>query len=224
MIFARVLSVIIGYICGNLILGFLLGEAKGVDLRKEGSGNVGATNTLRTLGKGMGVVALLCDVLKVVAACFISWFIFRDQFGDNANIIFFYAGLGAVLGHCFPIYMLKNGGKGVASTCGMAFMTSLPATGIGLSVFILTVIISKFVSLGSIFGVTTYYACVIIFGQLGMLGLSGTFLIEAYIITGFMTALCIFKHKENIKRLLSGTERKFSLKKKEEKKEENNEN
>ena len=103
MIVERLLSVLIGYVCGNLILGFLLGEAKGVDIRKEGSGNVGATNTLRTLGKAMGFVALLCDILKVIVACVIARLLFAGSFGESYRILYFYAGLGAVLGHDFPM-------------------------------------------------------------------------------------------------------------------------
>ena len=112
--------------------------------------------------------------------------------------------------------MIKKGGKGVASTCGMAFMTAPLAALPALALFIVTVIISKYVSLGSIVGVIAFFILTIVNGQLGMIGLSGTYLIEAYIITGFLAAICVWKHRENIGRLMSGTENKFSLKKKKE--------
>lgn len=210
----RVVSFVIGYICGNLILGFLLGEAKGVDIRKEGSGNVGATNTMRTLGKKFGILTLLCDILKVIVAGFISWLIFKDQMGENSGIIFYYAGIGAVFGHMFPFYMIKSGGKGVASTLGLALMTAPAAGGIALLVFIIVVLITRYVSLGSIIAAITYFVCVLVMGLNGWLGLSGSAVYEAIVIAGVAALLIIVKHHANIGRLIKGTENRFSLSKK----------
>ncbi len=211
---ARIVSFLIGYAFGNIVMGYILGGMKGVDITKEGSGNVGATNTLRTLGKKMGAITLLCDILKVIIAGVISWLLFNSQMGDDARLTLYYAGLGAVIGHMFPIYMLKNGGKGVASTLGVAIMPEPVAAAIALGIFIIIVLITRYVSLGSIIAAVTYFVCVLVLALTGNFALTGTAAVEAVVIAGIISALIIIKHHANIMRLIHGTESRFSLGKK----------
>ena len=117
MIAGRLIALVIGYCFGMILMGYLIGKSKNIDLTKVGSGNVGTTNTLRNLGVSAGVITLVWDCLKCVVAVFVVWLFFRN-FYDNVYIYKMYAGLGVVLGHDFPVYMKFKGGKGIASTLG----------------------------------------------------------------------------------------------------------
>ena len=114
MLFGRVISVGIGYLCGMFLSGFLYGKKENVDLRKVGSGNVGTTNTMRNLGVKAGILTLIGDVCKVFMAMVIVWLIFRNRYPDSVKVLELYAGVGCILGHDFPAYMKFKGGKGIA--------------------------------------------------------------------------------------------------------------
>lgn len=111
MIIARIIAVAIGYACGLFETGYFYGKKKGVDIRTKGSGNSGATNTLRTFGWKAGLVTCLGDILKTVAAVLAVKLIFGRTYTENIILLELYAGFGAVLGHNFPFYLKFKGGK-----------------------------------------------------------------------------------------------------------------
>lgn len=212
MILSRIISLGIGYLCGQFLSGFIYGKKEKVDLRKTGSGNVGTTNTLRTLGVKAGILTLVGDILKVFLAMFLSWLIFRGRYPQEIRLLELYAGVGAILGHDFPIYMKFKGGKGIASTGGLLIAFCPIAVPVSLGIFILLVAVTRYVSLGSIIGVASVAIQMVILGQLGLINVPDEYLTEVYIIFAFVSILAIVLHHANIGRLMSGTEHKFSLK------------
>ncbi|MCR5546301.1 MAG: glycerol-3-phosphate 1-O-acyltransferase PlsY [Lachnospiraceae bacterium] len=213
MLVARGISLIIGYICGLFLTGFIIGKIVKVDLTKEGSGNVGTTNTLRILGVPKGALTLLGDMLKGVVAALVVYFIFRNNEACNEGIhlLMLYGCFGAVLGHDFPFYMLSKGGKGIATSAAMVLVCFPRAMPLLILSFILIVYLSRYVSLGSISIAILFAVEVIIFAHLGYLDYYNEYKNEAVIIVVITAALAIFKHRSNIKRLLSGCENKFSF-------------
>ena len=225
MLFGRVISVGIGYLCGMFLSGFLYGKKENVDLRKVGSGNVGTTNTMRNLGVKAGILTLIGDVCKVFMAMVIVWLIFRNRYPDSVKVLELYAGVGCILGHDFPAYMKFKGGKftadggvsyvlpsATADTLGGLLIGFCPlAVPISLGIFILVVAITRYVSLGSILGVISLEIQIIVFGQMGLLSVPEQYLTEVYIVFGFVAGLAIILHHANIGRLLKGTENKFSF-------------
>lgn len=164
------------------------------DIRKYGSGNAGMTNMLRTYGKLPALATLLCDMLKGAAAVFLGRFIF----GEWGSAV---AGLFVVLGHMFPCFYKFKGGKGVATTAMVVLATNPIVFAILILLFLIIVIGTKFVSLGSVM-------CVMIYPYL-----LSRFEVGPNVLSGIIiAALVIFMHRSNIKRLMSGTESKISLK------------
>lgn len=208
----RMISILIGYACGHFLTGFFYGKTQHVDLRKVGSGNVGTTNTYRNLGPKAGILTLLGDVCKVVLSVLIVWLIYRGGTGVNVKVLEYYAALGTILGHNFPIFMKFHGGKGIACTGGLMVAVCPICVPVCLTIFLVTVLTIKYVSLGSILVCISFFVQILVFGQNGMLGLSGTDLTEVYILAGVVMVLGIARHHANIGRLLNGTESKFSFK------------
>ena len=209
---ARIISLIIGYVCGLFLTGYFVGKSSGVDLTEHGSGNVGTTNTLRILGVPKGALTLLGDFLKgAVPAAIVYALFFRSQ-PDGVRLLMTYACFGAVLGHDFPIYMLRHGGKGIATSAAMVAICFPRALPLLLITFIVIVFFTRYVSLGSITIAILFGAQVVIFAILGDLSYFNRYLWEAVLIAVITSALAVFKHRSNIKRLLSGTENKFSFK------------
>lgn len=208
----RIISMLIGYACGHFLTGFFYGKTLHVDLRKVGSGNVGTTNTYRNLGYKAGILTLLGDVGKVALAVCIIWLIYRNDPSVDVRVLEYYAGLGTILGHNFPIFMKFRGGKGIACTGGLMVAVCPICVPVCLAIFVLTVAITRYVSLGSILVCISFFIQILVYGQMGLLGVGGTDLIEVYVLAAIVMALGIFRHRTNIDRLLSGTESKFSLK------------
>lgn len=211
---ARIISILIGYACGHFITGFFYGKTQNVDLRKVGSGNVGTTNTYRNLGPKAGILTLLGDVFKVVLSVVIVWLLFRSNTEVNVKVLEYYAAVGTILGHNFPIFMKFHGGKGIACTGGLMVAVCPICVPVCLTLFIVTVLTTKYVSLGSILVCISFFVQILIFGQNGMLGLVGADLTEVYILAAFVMMLGIVRHHANIGRLLKGTENQFSFKSK----------
>lgn len=209
---ARIISILIGYACGHFLTGFFYGKTQHVDLRKVGSGNVGTTNTYRNLGPKAGILTLLGDVFKVVLSVLIVWLLYRNSAGVNVKVLEYYAALGTILGHNFPIFMKFHGGKGIACTGGLMVAVCPICVPICLAIFLITVLTVKYVSLGSILVCISFFIQILVFGRNGMLGLSGTDLTEVYILAAVVMVLGIARHHANIGRLLKGTESKFSFK------------
>ena len=149
MIAYRVICLVIGYIFGLFPSGKFVGKLKQVDLTREGSGNIGATNALRVTGISGGILTLLGDVLKAVIPMLLALAIFH-KVGNGRQTLMLYAGLGAVLGHDFPFYMGFKGGKGVATSLGVLLIVNWQIGLICLVFALVIMAMSKMVSLGSI--------------------------------------------------------------------------
>ena len=204
--------IILGYVFGNFPTGLIVGKLNNIDIRQTGSGNIGSTNALRTLGflKG-GLPTLIGDILKVVIpGLLVKYLICPGLTGDEIGYLstdyyVLLSGFGVVLGHNFPAILGFHGGKGIASTGGAFLVFNFPMTMIPLGVFLLVCIVTKYVSLGSIVGLLSIPVSVAVFypGQWTLVGIASLY-----------TILGIARHKPNIERLMRGTENKLGQKKK----------
>lgn len=213
MIVARVVSVVIGYVFGLLQTGYLYGKSKGIDIRTEGSGNAGTTNSMRVLGKKAGIITFLGDAFKAIFAVLVVKLIYGETYPDAVLLLELYAGFGAVLGHNFPFYLGFKGGKGIATTAGMIFSVCFPSAPLCLIVFVIAVVTTKYVSVGSILVLITYLVQVIVFGQMGYLDIAVSYLPEFYVVSACFVIMGVWRHRANIKRLMNGTENKVGSKK-----------
>ncbi len=212
---ARLTALAIGYAFGLFQTGYLYGKSKGIDIRSEGSGNAGTTNSLRVLGVKAGLITFLGDLFKAILAVALVHFLFREKYSQAVKVLELYAGFGAVLGHNFPFYLKFQGGKGIACTSGMILAVCPLAAPFCLFLFITSIAVTRYVSLGSILVVCSYLAQVLLFGQLGYLGVASEYLPEFYVVSACFTAMGLWRHRANIRRLLTGTENKFGVKKEE---------
>lgn len=208
----QLLCLILGYLFGLMETGVIYGKITHVDLRKQGSGNTGATNTLRVAGKKAGVIVLAGDMIKCALPCFIAWLLFKG-YGADVKVFMFFAGIGAIIGHNFPFYMGFKGGKGVACTAALSIILDPIVALICAVVFFSIAIVTGYVSLASMIGVICVFIGLLIKNFVFGYGLSSVATAELIILGFVMTALCVFQHRSNIKRLLNGTENKFSRKK-----------
>lgn len=213
MIAARIIALALGYLLGIFQTGYFYGKSQGVDIRTQGSGNAGSTNSLRVLGLKAGLITFAGDLFKAIFAVIITYFLFRAYYPEAIRVLELYAGFGAVLGHNFPFYLKFQGGKGIACTSGVILAVCPLAAPICLVLFIIVVAVTKYVSLGSILVVITYLIQAVIFGQLGYLKMDAGYLPEFYIVSACFTAMALWRHRANIVRLLNGTENKFHMKK-----------
>ena len=213
MITARLIALAIGYAFGLFQTGYFYGKSKGIDIRNEGSGNAGTTNSLRVLGVKAGLITFLGDLFKAIFAVLLVSLLYRNAGASMVRILGLYAGFGSVLGHNFPFYLHFKGGKGIACTSGMILAVCPQAAPVCLALFIGSIAVTRYVSLGSILVVTAYLIQVVVFGQLGWLGVEAGDLPEFYLVSACFTAMALWRHRANIKRLLSGTENRFGLKK-----------
>ena len=210
----RILSALIGYVFGNFLFGFLYGKIHNKDIRKMGSGNVGTTNTVRTMGVLPGLITLICDMCKVILAYFVSGIIFShitDFSQSYINILQVYAAFGAVIGHDFPFVLKFKGGKGIASSLGFLLVVLPESVPLVVLLFIIIVSITRYVSLGSILSAVLIAIEAIVLYFLGMYHVKDVYSIEVLLITVFLVCLTIFLHRSNIKRLLNHNENKFTF-------------
>lgn len=215
----RVICLVMGYVFGLFQTGFIYGKAHGIDIRDYGSGNSGTTNTLRTLGTKAGLIVLLGDCMKVIIASILTRILFQENHGDIIYLLLLYTGAGAILGHNFPFYMNFKGGKGIAATGGLVLSFHPYFLIMGVVVFFGIFFTTHYVSLGSLVGYACFFIEMVICGQAGLFeGMTQANLNEMYIITAFLTVMAYWKHRENIKRLIHGNERKTYLSKKKQEK------
>ena len=211
----RFICLLIGYAFGLIQTGYIYGKMKGVDIRKEGSGNAGSTNALRTMGIKAGLVTLLGDCFKCVFAVMTVSLIYGKTYADIFPLLAMYAGMGAVLGHNYPFYLNFKGGKGIAATAGLILSTTnVWMVLICLFAFLGIVAVTRYVSLGSLAVVIIYLIEVVVYGQMGGFGVKLPYLYEMYGIAAFLMLSAFYKHKANIVRLMNGTENKISIGKK----------
>lgn len=218
----RIICLVLGYALGLVQTGYLVGRAKGIDIRNYGSRNAGTTNVLRTMGAKYGALVLLGDALKCIVAVLITKALFSSSHPDTICLLMLYSAAGVILGHNFPFYMHFKGGKGIAATAGLAISYCFQVKHgwlfavIGLLIFFTVFFITHYVSLGSILGYTWVFVCAIIMGELGAYGFpegsNRALLTEYYIVMFILSMMAIIRHKENIKRLIAGNERKTYLK------------
>lgn len=207
----RIICLAIGYVCGLLQTGYLVGKMNHVDIRKEGSGNAGSTNALRVMGWKAGAMTFAGDVIKCLAAVLIARYIYRDT--EYVPLLAMYAGLGATLGHNFPFYLKFKGGKGIAVLAGLVLSTGLVMVPIPLTAFLIAVLMTRYVSLGSLLASSMFFLEVLFYGQLGGFDMAFRYRMELYVLVFLLMVLAWVRHKENIKRLLAGTENPFRSKK-----------
>lgn len=207
----RVICLLIGYVCGLLQTGYLVGRMNHIDIRNAGSGNAGSTNAVRVMGWKAGAMTFAGDVVKCWAAILIVRWIYKDS--ACLPLLAMYAGMGATLGHNFPFYLRFKGGKGIAVLAALVVATGPMMVPIPLAAFLIAVIFTRFVSLGSLLASSMFFLEVVIFGQLGVFHMAIQYRVELYVLTGLLMALAWVRHKENIKRLLAGKENRFGAKK-----------
>ena len=195
--FTTTTVVIIGcaaaYLLGSIPTGLLLGKAYGIDVRKEGSGNIGATNLYRTVGRKVGVMTLIGDCLKGMLP------VMAAHYAAPSADLAAWVGLAAFCGHVFSAFLRFKGGKGVATALGVFLALSPLAVVISLAVFLGLMLKWRYVSLGSVSAAAVM--------PLAVVALGGGRVLTA--VTVVISAIVIIRHRENIQRLLAGTENKF---------------
>jgi len=205
--YSVLISVAIGYLLGSIPSGFLVGKCRGIDIRQHGSGNIGATNVVRTLGRNWGSLVFFLDVLKGIVAVKLAmsglaYAGFSSPLpADQLGIL---AGFGCFLGHCFPVWLGFKGGKGVATGAGILIGLTFWTAAIGLTIWVIVYYSSRYVSLASI--VAALSLPLIYWGIERALSATFWFIVV-------ISALAIWRHRTNIQRLLAGTESRFEKKK-----------
>ena len=190
-------SIAVGYLLGSIPCGYVLVRVfRKEDIRRQGSGNIGATNVVRSGAKGLGIATLLLDLLKGLAAVLIA-----GQVSGGNHDVEMAAAVAAVLGHVFPVWLGFRGGKGVATALGVFLALTWPSAVGGLLVFILIFAMFRYVSLASILAAVALPLLAFYFVRPWTPVMTFGFL--------FLPALVIAKHHANIRRLLSGTENRF---------------
>ena len=205
MIIEIIVCLVIGYIFGCFQTGYFYGRLHGIDIRNYGSGNVGTTNTLRTLGKKAGYITYLGDALKAVFAILLVRYLIYPASPDNL-LLTMYTGFGVVLGHNYPFYLKFKGGKGIAVTSGVMLAFDIRFAIVGGIGFFLVFFLTRYVSVGSLVLAVIFPVCVLIFypGQWHL-----------FIVSLVFCAMAFWRHRSNIVRLCKGTENRFDKKKKE---------
>ena len=178
----------------------------GFDVREKGSGNAGTTNMLRTVGKKGAAITLICDILKGVVAILIAILIEKMVEGSNGALLVQVAGVAVILGHTFPIFFKFKGGKGVATSLGVLIMSNWQIGLICLVFALILIALTQMVSVGSIAAAILYPVLTLFIPQNYIV--PGNYLIYSII----LAVLIVFNHRENVKRLLNGTENKISFK------------
>ncbi|MGB7769794.1 MAG: glycerol-3-phosphate 1-O-acyltransferase PlsY [Verrucomicrobiia bacterium] len=216
-----VIIAVAAYLLGSIPTGFLVARARGIDIRTVGSGNIGATNAMRVLGKPAGIFVLLMDALKGYIACaFVPPLIFNQLAPHLSGLAVYFqnepvelqtryyvvAGIFAVLGHNYPCWLRFKGGKGIATSAGVYLALAPWPLLIALGVFILALLTTRYVSVGSLAAATALPAAVWILPPHNLL---------LGIVTTVLGLMAIYKHKGNLRRLAAGTENRLQFKKKE---------
>ena len=205
----RLICLAIGYLFGLFQTGYFYGKLNHIDIRNHGSGNAGTTNALRTLGWKAGIITFVGDCLKCVFAVFLVRQMFAAN--DNVQLLAFYAGLGAVLGHNFPFYLQFKGGKGIAATVGLMLSIYPKIFFVVIVIFLVLFLLTQYVSLSSLVIMIVFFVQIVYYGQTGVFQLTGMELYEFYGLAAVFVILAFIRHRANIKRLLNGTENKINV-------------
>ena len=211
LIVLRIVCLAIGYVFGLFQTAYIVGRTRGIDIREHGSGNSGTTNAMRILGKKAGLIVFLGDVLKSLLALLLVGFLFGKTHPEAVYLLKTWTFAGVVLGHDYPFYMGFRGGKGVAVMAGYVFGFHWSFILPGILLFFIPYLITGYVSLGSLILYLGLFIQLVIEGTRGVFDISGPMLTELIVIQGLLTAMAWYRHRANIGRLLSGTERKTHL-------------
>lgn len=203
-VLSALISAVVAYLLGSISTSILVSKIMGAtDIRKHGSGNAGATNTLRVLGKKAAVFVVLGDGLKGVVAVLFAWF-FDSVLNVQTPMAEYVAAVFVMIGHVFPLYFGFKGGKGIMTSIAVILTLSPAIGGILFGIFVLLVLCFNYISLGSVVSAACFPVLVAIFYP-------GN---TAFLVSSIIIALiAIIKHHTNISRLLKGTESKFIKKK-----------
>ena len=206
--FAYIAVAVVSYLLGSIPTGFLVAKGRGIDIRTVGSGNIGATNVFRYLGKPAGVFVLLMDALKGWAAVvglarLVALLLYPSADAQTREWLGVVAGISAILGHNYTCWLHFKGGKGIATSAGVLAALVPTALVIALGIWGVVCVATRYVSLGSI---------VAAFSLPFLAWLTGASVTMIWV-AGIMGALAIYKHKTNIRRLLNGTENRIGSKK-----------
>ncbi|MGL4344119.1 MAG: glycerol-3-phosphate 1-O-acyltransferase PlsY [Cellulosilyticaceae bacterium] len=199
----KLIALGIGYLLGGVQTAILYGKMKGMDIRHHGSGNAGATNTLRVLGKKAALIVFGGDLLKAILAVLLCKWLFPE----HALLAGLYAAIGAIVGHSYPLFFGFKGGKGIAVTVGAIYFIDIRIGLIVSALFIVSALITKIVSLSSMLLTAGVPVCILIFYR------GHVDLMEAFILGCVIAMMTIYRHKQNIVRLINGTESKLGSKK-----------
>ncbi len=194
------IAIACAYLLGSIPFSLIVAKVMGgVDVRKRGSGNVGATNVLRTAGKAPGIIALACDIAKgVLPVTVMSGFFYQYSIIINEDSLKILLGFAAICGHIWPVFLKFKGGKGVATSSGVLAILCPKAFAVAVLVFLLTVALTKYVSLGSVVSSVSLPIAAAIWAY--------PFQLVAFTIT--LCIICSYKHNANITRLINGEESK----------------
>ncbi|MCR4290154.1 MAG: glycerol-3-phosphate 1-O-acyltransferase PlsY [Candidatus Scalindua sp.] len=205
MVLSYIIGIVLSYLLGSIPFGYLIAITKGIDIRTEGSGNIGATNVSRVLGRKYGLIIFFLDMFKAFVAVFFVPLLFSGiKFPTTTdNLLVILCGFSSIIGHVFPVFLRFKGGKAVATCFGVFIWLAPIAIAISFGAWVVTVLVSRYVSLGSMIGTLTLVGAIVLvvdspFGD----NLYLTLLSVA------VTILIIAKHTSNIKRIISGTEKK----------------
>lgn len=213
----RLLCLLIGYVFGLFQTAYFYGRLHGIDIRTKGSGNAGTTNTLRVLGRKAGIIVLIGDILKTVLAITLVRWLAVPCVPELEELLVLYTAAGAILGHNYPFYLGFKGGKGIAATAGLLIAFEPWFVLVGAVLFFGAFFCTHYVSLGSLLVYAGFVVQLMVMGQYGYFGdLSQRVLNEMYVIAILLMLMAYWKHRENIKRLWTHTERKTYLSKKKE--------
>lgn len=207
---AYIVIAIIAYAIGSINFSVIFSRKyAGFDVREKGSGNAGTTNMLRSVGKKAAAITLLCDILKGVVSILIAVIIGNIVKSSDKALLVQIAGIAVVLGHTFPIFFEFKGGKGVATSLGVLLMTNWQIGLICLVFAIVIMALTRMVSMGSV-GAAILFPILTLF-------INHHYIVEAngfkfFLYSIILAAIVAFNHRENIKRILNGTENKLSFK------------
>ncbi len=210
VIISYIVGIVLSYLVGGIPFGYLIAITRGIDIRTEGSGNIGATNVSRVLGRKYGLMIFFLDMFKgFVAVFFVPLLSSGIKFPTTTdNLLVILCGFSAVLGHAFPVYLKFRGGKAVATSFGVFIWLTPIAIAISFGAWMVTILVTRYVSLGSMIGTLALVGVVVAvvdspFGDN----------IYLTLLSAAVAILVIAKHTSNIQRIISGTEKKVFSKK-----------
>lgn len=205
MVWRIIVCLLCGYGFGCISTGYIVGKMNHVDIREYGSGNIGTTNTLRTLGKKAGAITYIGDVLKAMVPMLLARLVIFKEL-SYADLLGLYVGLGVAIGHNFPFWLHFKGGKGIAVTSGVMAAHDPLAIPLYLVSFVISVAVTKYVSVGSLVIVTLFPIWIAVMDH------NKPHFVHTLIVSIVFTALAFLRHRQNLIRLKNGNENKIGQK------------